>query len=559
METTTHMAEEATNEAILFSTPFGYLLPIAAHRPECLLEPSHRTVEGLCALGDAMADTATSEKPAEEDKDKCCCPEPTVDGPLPKSDSDIPSIFTYFGQFIDHDLTIRTDQDTTVSVIKDKDRIQPVDPKKVAADLLNGRRPFLDLDSVYGDGPSLVENIKGLRPSHTESDKLYDSDLLLKENPINKAGGLDIPRVGIDGLIADERNNENTIISQIQAAMIAFHNKVAGNVPGSSDAEKFVKARQLVRWTYQYVVVHQYLTAVCDPNIVYDTLLNGPRLYGPGSGRPLYMPLEFSAAGFRFGHSMIRPFYNLNATAAEIANGTKETKNVMDLLLPSQNSLNFADGAIKPELQIKWENFLEGGANKARKIDPFIARDLFDLPESTRMLSDILRHLARSNLLRGYSLSLPTAQAVAKAFGISALSGIDLVRETETAPNGKPSGMKDILRDYGFTERTPLWFYLLVEAKAHHGGNRLGELGSRLICETIIGVLKADPNSYLNNCCHGDLKDAFGPYSASENQGGRPSGGVKLPGRSKAVGSIEAILDYTGIAKFPDPAPASAS
>jgi len=36
------------------------------------------------------------------------------------------------------------------------------------------------------------------------------------------------------------------------------------------------------------------------------------------------------------------------------------------------------------------------------------------------------------------------------------------------------------LRDGGFADRTPLWFYLLAEAK-HHGGARLGPVGSTIV------------------------------------------------------------------------------
>ena len=53
------------------------------------------------------------------------------------------------------------------------------------------------------------------------------------------------------------------------------------------------------------------------------------------------------------------------------------------------------------------------------------------------------------------------------------------------------------LEQGGFLQRTPLWYYVLKEAEVRANGNSLGELGSRIVCETIIGQLLNDPESYL--------------------------------------------------------------
>ena len=54
--------------------------------------------------------------------------------------TDIPAGYTYLGQFIDHDLTF---DKTNVAL---GTAISP-------ANLLQGRSPTLDLDSLYGNGP----------------------------------------------------------------------------------------------------------------------------------------------------------------------------------------------------------------------------------------------------------------------------------------------------------------------------------------------------------------------------------------------------------------------
>jgi hypothetical protein len=542
MKTTTHMDEKSveSTEAILFFTPFGYMFPAAARKPECLLEESATTIEGLIALGEAMGDPGTGKQPK------------------PELDSQASSFFTYFGQFIDHDSTIRTDGDTPVSTIENKAAIKPVDPDKVERELKNGRRPFLDLDSLYGDGPSLSVN------SHNESDDLYDAALHLKTANFagtNKSSGqpyLDIPRADTDipdaggvlveprGLIADERNDENINVSQLHASFLTFHNAVYHGLGGAQATKaNFIKARQRVRWSYQYIVIHQYLKTICDENVVDDTLLNGPRFLGAANGQKgVFMPLEFSVAAFRFGHSMIRSSYQIN----------KDTElGIMEMLLPSHtnpkqggtNAKFVTDQSkpprpmLDPALQIDWRNYVgKNPVNKARKIDPLLAVGLFDLPTAGRQKSDILKHLAISNLLRGYSLSIPTGQAACQAFGIEPLCAHEIMSAVRQLDGVDPhehekGALTKVFCKYPFAYKTPLWFYILLEAHAQQDGERLGALGSRIVCETLIGMIKADPNSVLNQCS-ADITEE----------------GIKVPTKKgisiKVIGSIEDMLVYSG-------------
>ena len=65
-------------------------------------------------------------------------------------DSQIPAGFTYFGQFVDHDITF------------DRTRASPP-ARWIPRRSSQGRSPALELDSVYGRGP-------------TESPELYEAD-----------------------------------------------------------------------------------------------------------------------------------------------------------------------------------------------------------------------------------------------------------------------------------------------------------------------------------------------------------------------------------------------
>ncbi|MEZ5284837.1 MAG: heme peroxidase family protein [Vicinamibacterales bacterium] len=488
---------------ILFSTAFDYMFPDAARSRPCLLPDTVATHHGLRALGKLMADTGAPGSPQAS------------------LDSTTPAAFTYLGQFIDHDITARTDRDETVSILGRGEPVGRLDPDEVVAKLRNGRRPQLDLDSVFGEGPGLAGSAV---PATTQSQILYDGAYRLQL--FQSGSRVDLPRrvtVDLEGntsypaVIADARNDENLNVSQLHAAFLRFYNAVR-DVQTGGDKARYVRARQLVRWAYQYVVVHDYLPAVCDPDIVADTLANGPRFIGSTAGRgDAFMPLEFSTAAFRFGHSMIRPFYRVNAASGDLT--------ILQILGTSANAANFdsADHQLLDTRIIDWRNYVGSSAQRARKIDTKIAHDLFTLP--FRPDDPILTNLAQSNLFRGYNLSIPTGQAICDAFGVTPMHP-----HTEILA-GEDPGIVDVLKEAYFHHRTPLWYYILREAAVQQGGERLGEVGSRLVSETIIGLLKQDPNSFLNNHHDKAVKD----------------NGIDVkPGAGGVINELSDILTFAG-------------
>lgn len=515
-------------DEILFSTPFGYMFPELAHSSECLLPPGQDTTRALIALGRAMA---MDEGGSGGD-------------PLA---SDVSSIFTYFGQFIDHDLTARTDRETEVSDIFAPDGgaqpVAPRDPDEVAHMLKNGRRAQFDLDSAYGDGPGLLNDAAGspVPGSATEAQALYDSDLKFKIQSVGPTVDLHRPRSTPEGyrpnervaLIADGRNDENINVSQIHAAVLAFHNSIMDGLAafGVTGPAAFARARQYVRWTYQYLVVEEYLKTVCQPDMVSDVLRNGPYFYGAvAGGQPLFMPLEFSVAAFRFGHSMIRPEYEMRngtLTIGEMLGVSLADRKGSPDILKSPGS-PAADNAycLIEEMTVDWSKFFGAGApNKARKIDPMIAKGLGTLTFVGG--SSVMAHLAARNLLRGFSLSIPTGQAVAAACGVHPLSPAEI-------RDGEAAGIREVLDSGSFARRTPLWYYILREAAVQTDGQRLGVVGSRIVAECIVGLLKKDPNSYLNQ------------YGIARNI---TKEGIDVPARDgrKTIGSLEAFLNAAGV------------
>ena len=125
-ERISHVNGIVSEDEILFSTRFDYLFPEAARSKLCLVPNSEESTTGLRALGTAMA-TDDLEPPADP------------------NESAIPAIYTYFGQFIDHDTTARTDREGNVTSVGRAEPVHPLDPDFIVANLRNGRRPGFDL------------------------------------------------------------------------------------------------------------------------------------------------------------------------------------------------------------------------------------------------------------------------------------------------------------------------------------------------------------------------------------------------------------------------------
>lgn len=368
----------------------------------------------------------------------------TLDNP------DIPAGDTFLGQFIDHDMTLdRTPMPA-----------QQMDPKG----LTNFDSPSFDLASVYGRGPT------------TDPD-LYQPDSMRMRVVRNAEGVDDLPRRD-DGtaVLGDPRNDENLIIAQLHLLFLKFHNRCLD----AGLATTLEEAQRLTRWHFQWVIVHDFLHAVAGPDVV-ARFLNGtpPKVkkefYKPGNpGRPM-MPIEYSVAAYRFGHSMVRAGYALNG-----AGGAP----MFDPVKPDLRGSR----PLPTALQIQWWRFFAvpgqptGPRNQARLIDGKLAIPLLNLPPT--VVSDPMVSLAERNLIRGKRLGLPAGQDVARAMGLIPLSNVEL-------------GVPDP-RNAGWAGKAPLWFYILREAEIRESGRRLGPVGGRIVTEVILGILNCDKESYLN-------------------------------------------------------------
>ena len=374
---------------------------------------------------------------------------------------------TFLGQFIDHDMSF--DPTSTLE--------RQVDPEYIS----NFRTPGLGLDNVYGSGPNVSPHLYDHRPGH-------EGRMLVEET--GTPGRFDVPRnsQGV-ALLGDARNDENLIISQLQTAMLMFHNAVVAYVRDeiglSAPAEVHAEAQRIVRWHYQWIVVHYFLTKTCGASVVADVLANGRKHYTWRN--EAYIPVEFSVAAYRFGHSQIRPSYRANFTGNPA--GTPFFGMIFTpTSAPPEDPDDLSGGCRAPRRFVEWPTFFDFGDGNARpnkKIDSTLSSALFALPASVVARPDAHTNpasLAQRNLLRHLTFSLPSGQRVARAMKLPELSRADLVD----------------LQPHGMDDRTPLWFYILREADVIEDGDQLGPVGARIVAEVLIGLLQGDTTSYLS-------------------------------------------------------------
>ena len=381
----------------------------------------------------------------------------------------IPAGYTYFGQFLAHDLVMTARGPDHAGVD--------------GSESINVRDRGLGLEALYGGGPEVAPSLYERNGSGRflvggREDPLLRQALEERPRPLRfprRPADVDLARnhQGV-ALIADPRNDFTTMIAQMQLCLMLVHNKLVTRHRGRKDP--FASARQSLTWHYQWVIVFDYLRRILDEDRwrILDDAVQGlrkttraMRLSRTGARRTL--PVELVAAAFRFGHSMVRPSYALNDRIRDRVALVPASTAVP----PTEHLLGLR--WLPEDWTIDWRYFLDVQGRtqdprmqSSKRIEPRVTMRLASLPREM-LPPGVNLSLPLITLMRGWMWGLPSGQDVAQALGFP------------------PSGR----------DPEPLWVYVLREAKEAHRGERLGPVCSSLVLESFWQVLVTDPSSFL--------------------------------------------------------------
>jgi hypothetical protein len=361
----------------------------------------------------------------------------------PDSLCDAAAGWPIFGQFVAHDITADR------SVLRSHANTR---------ELRNARSPQLNLEGLYGDGP-------------TGHPFLYRRDDPAKF--LLGLDGADLQRNG-EGIavIGDPRNDSHMLMSQLHLAMLKAHNAFVDDArrTGTSNDREFDEAARQLRWHYQWIILNEFLPALVGQTLVTQVLREGPKWFHPVGGA--FIPLEFADAAYRYGHSQIRHRYRLNLH--------------MDPVPLFPDLLGFR--TVPRERTIDWTLFFDTPgatqAQRSKRIDGKLVRALIALPVAVSGECEIedYHSLAVRDLQRGQGVGLPSGEAVARFMGITPLSAEQIA-----------------IASTGWHGETPLWYYILREADTCAGGQRLGPVGGRIVTDVLVGLIDADATSFRQN------------------------------------------------------------
>jgi hypothetical protein len=429
----------------------------------------------------------------------------------------IPSGYTYLLQFVAHDL------------------VHSAIPLSVAgslsADTANARRAALKLETLFGNGPVGSPFVYAQdAPNDERRTKLRLGRMRWKDQavaagcpfrdiartPAENVTGIDRSIAGkrvalTEALIADPRNDDHAIMSQLTALFALLHNGLVDVVRrGEPNAgpnanlgaayKRFLCARDALTLIYHNIIRKDLMRRAMHPAI--HAAYSGPvqnLIDRPARGRRgqdgWQIPLEFSHGAFRFGHAMVRPEYRINDIFTQDLNDTLEKTSAND---PVNMPLDAT-------WIIQWSRFFEikgSRPNFSRRIGPYLSDGLgndqiFPAVDHTNRVGLLYRDLLGASLAGLWSVNALVAEIAARRpqfIGTSRLLAdrsyrISQIRDwlaSETAYGGLTSeDIETIAND------PPLPFFILFEAmqQPRAEGLCLGPLGSIIVSEVIFGAL----------------------------------------------------------------------
>jgi len=451
----------------------------------------------------------------------------------------IPSGYTYLLQFVAHDL-VHTAIPLSVA-------------GNLSADTANARRSALKLETLFGNGPvgspfAYAQDA----PADERRTKLRLGRMRWKDNgveagcpfrdiaraPAENVTGIDRSIAGkrvalTEALIADPRNDDHAIMSQLTALFALLHNGLidiirrgepAAGANGNLGAayKRFLCARDALTLIYHNVIREDLMRRALHP-VVYAAYSGPIPNFIDSSARGRrdrdgwQVPLEFSHGAFRFGHAMVRPEYVINDLATHARNKTLEKTSANDAVNMPLDSTWI----------VRWSRFFEiegSRPNFSRRIGPYLSDGLgndqiFPAVDLTNRVGLLYRDLLGASLAGLWSVNALVSEIAARRPHFIAMSRlladrpyrVSQLREwlaSETAYGGLTAEDIDSIAN-----DPPLPFFILFEAmqQPHAEGLCLGPLGSIIVSEVIFGAL-AD-NELPAGCGAGSLAEALARLS----------------------------------------------
>jgi hypothetical protein len=439
----------------------------------------------------------------------------------------LPAGYTYLAQLVAHDLL------HNVLPLPGSNLEQPDATRDdLERDYRTNR---LVLDTIYGGGPSihpLAYVVRMNPPGRGYRLRLGEVREREADSAEFKPGAyLDIPRARCphlndapsargapDALLADPRNDDNLILSQLTALFHEFHNSVIARLPPRSGRDElkeqlaFLEARRIVAYVYRRIIRKDLMPRLIEQSVYeyYSDLKRdfpGDFIFDGSHCDSNRVPVEFSHAAFRFGHILVRPFYDLNKDLDPQPLGEvlyRSSSRAPRLLPLGSNWL------------IDWSHFfeIEGTSgrrfNSTRKIRPYTANTPFLAGGEDGELKDGVLYL---DLVRG-------AEAGIRSVG-SLIEDIPpplVQRYPLRSPDERARKIRAWLAGGCFTDAEieslstdpPLAFFVLFEAEATQNGKRLGILGSAIIAEVIAAALTQGEQAVENSVEDATLGEIFG-------------------------------------------------
>jgi len=361
-----------------------------------------------------------------------------------KDDASGAAGWAFVGQFIAHDVTA--------------DRSAPVDRADIEA-LQNVRRQKLNLEFLYGSAP-------------TGDPYLYDvndsAKLLIGLNDAGQADDLQRNAQGI-AIIVDPRNDSHLLMAQMQVLFSKFHNRMVDwlREKGAAEQTIFTEARRLVVCHDHWIILREFLPNLIGDGLS-DALLAGGSRYNRPAADP-FIPLEFADAAYRYGHGQLRESYRVKPGEPPVP------------LFPDLMGFRPVPSA----RVIDWAGFFDlpgrPPAQRAKKLDGRLCSSIMHLPRAITgdVEVEAFHSLAARDLQRGHAVGLPSGESIARHIGATPLT-----REQTD------------LGSMGWDQETPLWYYILKESEVQSNGDRLGEVGGRIVGEVLVGLVDQDPSSF---------------------------------------------------------------